>query len=98
VVAFTDHIAVNLHLVMDVPILRVGRGYWKVDGTLLEDSTKTEQLMTSGRQLRQPKRRFPNAPMWTDTATSTHAFYATIPSGKPQGKSGNGKLLFFLYL
>jgi len=32
--AFTDHLAVCLHLMVDVPILRTERGYWKPDGTL----------------------------------------------------------------
>jgi len=63
VAAFKDHFAVNLHFMLDVPILR---GYWKLDGTLLEDSTITEQLTTLLGQLQQQKRCFPNAPMWWD--------------------------------
>jgi hypothetical protein len=43
-VAFTDHLTVNLHLMVDVLILRLGRGYWKLEATLIENITITEQL------------------------------------------------------
>jgi hypothetical protein len=48
VATFTDHHAVNLHLKMDAPILRMGLGYWKLDSTLLEDGTMTDQITLWG--------------------------------------------------
>jgi hypothetical protein len=57
-VAFTDHFAVNLHLLVDVPILRMGRGYWNLDATLLEDTKITEQLTTLWGQLKQQQNIF----------------------------------------
>ena len=53
VAAFTDHFGLSLHLKLNVSILRLGRGYWKLDGTLLEDSTITQQLTTLCIQLQQ---------------------------------------------
>jgi hypothetical protein len=99
VATFTDHFAVSLHLMLDVPILRMERGYWKLDHTLLEDSTITEQLTTLWCQLLQQKRCFLNVPMWWDQYCKRRLmFHATGPSGMTQGTSGYGKLLFFLHL
>jgi exonuclease III len=65
VAAFTDHLAVKLHLKMDAPILRMRRGYWKLDCTLLEDGDVKDQITTLWGRLQQ-KRCYPDAPMWWD--------------------------------
>ena len=46
--AFTDHYAVCLRLTVDVPFVRIGRGFWKMDNTLLDDSIIVDQLRDMG--------------------------------------------------
>lgn len=43
-VVCTDHLAVCLRLTVDVPIVRLRHGFWKMDNALLDDNTITEQL------------------------------------------------------
>jgi exonuclease III len=53
IAVFTDHLAVCLYLKQDKPILRMGRGYWKLDSTLFDNSTITQKLTTLWGQLQQ---------------------------------------------
>jgi hypothetical protein len=64
--AFMDHSAVCLRLTVDVPVVRIGRGFWKMDDTLLDDTIIMEQLRDIRGQLKQQQRFFPNMPMWWD--------------------------------
>lgn len=59
---FTDHLAVCLRLTVDVPIVRLGRGFWKMDA-LLDDITITEQMRSIWIQLKQQKDSSP-VPRW----------------------------------
>jgi len=43
-VAFTDHLAVCLRLSVELPILRTGRGMWKMDNDVLTEITGTNKL------------------------------------------------------
>ena len=61
IAAFTDHLAVCIHLRQDKPIIRRGRGYWKLDGTLLENSDINHKLKTlRGQAQKQKKKIFSN--------------------------------------
>jgi hypothetical protein len=67
IAAFTDQLAVCLHLKQDKPILRMGRGYWKLDSTLFDNNTITPKLTTLWGQLQQQQQKcFPNKTMWWD--------------------------------
>jgi hypothetical protein len=63
---FTDHSAVCLRLTVDVPFVRIGRGFWKMDNTLLDESVIMEQLRDIRGQLKQQQHFFPSAAMWWD--------------------------------
>jgi hypothetical protein len=95
-VAFTDHLAVSLHLLVDVPILRMGRGYWKLDATLIEDTKITEQLTTLWGQLKQQQHVFRMRQCGgKGIANEGWHVHATSPSRRLQGTSRDGKNLFF---
>jgi exonuclease III len=66
IAAFTDHLAICLHLKQDKPIPQMGRGYWKLDSTLFDTTTITQKLTTLWGHLQQQKRCFPNKTMWWD--------------------------------
>jgi hypothetical protein len=59
VAAFTDHSTVCLRLTVDVPFVRIGRGFWKKGNTLLDDSVIMEKLRDIWGQLTQQQRFFP---------------------------------------
>ena len=42
--AFTDHLAVCLRMTLDAPLLRPGRGRWKMNAMLLEKATFRDKL------------------------------------------------------
>ena len=48
VAAFTDHHAVTLRLALDIPIIRRGRGLWKMNSSLLGDGDCKEKLRQTG--------------------------------------------------
>ena len=42
--AFTDHLAVCLHITLDAPLIRRGRGRWKMNARLLEEASFRKQI------------------------------------------------------
>jgi endonuclease/exonuclease/phosphatase family metal-dependent hydrolase len=44
VAAFTDHIAVFLRMALNMPVVCRGRGYWKMNTTLLQETPFQEKL------------------------------------------------------
>jgi hypothetical protein len=46
---FTDHLAVVLRLTVDIPILRRGRGIWKMNAAFVEENMQGEVAPTMGR-------------------------------------------------
>jgi hypothetical protein len=47
-ITFTDHLAVSLHLTIDMPLVRRGRGLWKMDTAMLAEHTITEEIDNMG--------------------------------------------------
>ena len=62
--AFTDHFAVILRLAIDAPLPLTGRGYWKMNVSLLQDSTFMGVVETQWARWQQHKRFYPNTVMW----------------------------------
>jgi endonuclease/exonuclease/phosphatase family metal-dependent hydrolase len=46
---FTDHLAVILRLSVEVPIIRRGRGLWKMNTSLFDEETVKENCNSNGR-------------------------------------------------
>ena len=57
--AFTDHHALLLRLVVDTPVLRMGRGRWKMNTAMFGDKRIQESLKTKWTQWKQRKRYYP---------------------------------------
>lgn len=61
--AFTYHLAGCIRLTVDLPILRMGRGMWKMGIAVLTENNCTEKMQTLWEQLRRHKGFFPDATM-----------------------------------
>jgi len=66
VAPFTDHLAVRLGISIDLPIIRRGRGLWKMDSAVIIENACTEKLRTVWGQLQRQKGYFPDLTMWWD--------------------------------
>ena len=66
VAPFTDHLAVCLRISIDLPIMRRGRGLWKMDSAGIAENACTEKLRTLWVQLQRQKGYFPDLTMWWD--------------------------------
>jgi len=73
--AFTVHLIVCLRMTVVVPILRIGPGYWKMDGRILDGKTIIEQFKSIWDQLKRLKHAFPNVPMWWERACKQRIEY-----------------------
>ena len=51
VAPFTDLLAICLRISMDLPIMRRGRGLWKMDSAIITEKACTEKLRTVWGQL-----------------------------------------------
>jgi hypothetical protein len=60
---FTDHLAVVLRLSVDVPILRRGKGFWKMNTSILSEEAFKERLRQKWAIWRQ-QRFYPDWPVW----------------------------------
>jgi len=62
--AFTDHFAVVIRLAIDAPLPLRGRGYWKMNISLLQDATFMSVVTTQWTRWQQQKGFYPNTVMW----------------------------------
>ena len=62
--AFTDHLAVILRLSVEVPIIRRGKGLWKMNTGMFDEETVKEKLQQQLALWRQQRRLYPDWPMW----------------------------------
>jgi len=62
--AFTDHHAVLLRLAVDTPILRMGRGRWKMNTAVFRDKRIQESMRTKWTQWKQHKKSYPGITTW----------------------------------
>ena len=63
---FTDHLAKCQRISIDLPIMRRGRGLWKMDSAVITENACTEKLRTLWRQLQRKKGYFPHLTMLWD--------------------------------
>ena len=66
VAPFTDHLAVCLRISIDQPIMRRGRGLWKMGSGVITENACTENFKTLWGQLQTEKGYFPDLTMWWD--------------------------------
>jgi len=62
--AFTDHLAVVLHIVLDVDNIRRGTGYWKMNAALLQNTSFQGKLLQQWARWKQQRKYFPDMVMW----------------------------------
>jgi len=63
---YTDHLAVCLRISIVIPIMRRGRGLWKMDSAVITENASMEKLRTLWGQLQRQKGYFPDLTMWWD--------------------------------
>ena len=61
---FTDHLAICLRISIDLPIMRRGRGLWKMDSAVITENACTEKLRTLWGQLQRQEGYLPDLTMW----------------------------------
>ena len=57
--AFTDHHALMLRLAVDTPVLRMGRGRWKMNTAMFRDKRIQESMKTKWTQWKQHTKYYP---------------------------------------
>jgi len=62
--AFTDHLSVVKLLSVDVPIVRPGKGFWKMNTSILSDEAFQEKLRQKWPVWRQQTRFYTDWPTW----------------------------------
>jgi hypothetical protein len=93
--AFTDHLAVSLHITTDVPLVRRGRGIWRMDTDMLAEHNIHEQIKALWGQCQHQKRYFPNSPMWWDRCCKKKlTLLPTSPKKSSQRTQNVNELLF----
>ena len=61
--AFTDHLTVVLRLSIDVPIVRRGKGFWKMNTSILSEEAFKEELRQKWAIWWHQRRFYPEWPM-----------------------------------
>ena len=69
--AFADHLAACVRLSPEFPILRTGRGMWKMDNDVLIEITGTNKMRTLWKRPQRHKRSYPDTTMWWDRSCKT---------------------------
>jgi hypothetical protein len=62
--AFTEHKAVLLHVTLDTQSSCRGRGYWKMNVSLLNESTFIQSIQEGWTRWQTRKKYYPNPVMW----------------------------------
>jgi len=62
--ASTDHLSVVIRFSVDVPIVRRGKGFWKMNISILSEEAFKERLRQKWEVWRQHRRFYPDWPMW----------------------------------
>jgi len=62
--AFTDHFAVVLRIAIDAPVVSRGKGYWRMNTSLLKDATFKHVIQTHWKKWQTRKKYYPNAVVW----------------------------------
>jgi hypothetical protein len=90
--AFTSHLTVILHLSLDTPIERRGRGFWKMNITLLNDTVLIDTLGQQWAQWLNQRNHYPDRTTWWELNQKKFHFY--IGRGRaPSGPKEYGKPL-----
>jgi hypothetical protein len=63
-VAFTDHFAVCLRVKMDEPLVRSGRGLWKLNKQLLDDGNTDRRFQQEWTRWKQQQHQYPDTVIW----------------------------------
>jgi hypothetical protein len=61
---FTDHLAVVLRLLWSMPIIRSGRGTWKLNGDILKSEHTMESIKQQWTRLKAQQHRYDNVNHW----------------------------------
>ena len=61
--AFTDHLSVVMRFSVDVPIMRRGKGFWKMNTSILSEEAFKESLLQKWAVWRKHRRFYPDWPM-----------------------------------
>ena len=84
--AFTDHLAVCLRITLDAPLLRRGRGRWKMNAKLLEEAPFRDQLQQECSKWEHQRKKYPNSVTWWGSYAKTKIRYIFMTEGKERAR------------
>ena len=87
--AFTDHLSVVMRFSVDVPIMRRGKGFWKMNTSILSEEAFKESLLQKLAVWRKHRWFYPDGPMWWGRYKKTDSSF--LYSGRVQTSAGFGK-------
>ena len=73
--AFIDHLSAAMRLSVDVPIVRQGMGFWKMNTSILSEEAFEERLRQKWAVWRQQRRFYPDWRMWRGRYTETDSSF-----------------------
>ena len=83
--AFTDHLSVVMRLSIDVPIVRRGKRFWKMNTSFLSEKASKARLRQNWVVWRQQRRFYPDWPMWCGRYTKNRFVFSVFRKGPNVG-------------
>ena len=84
--AFTDHLAVCLHITLDSPLLRRGRGRWKMNARLLEEESFLNLIQQEWTKWTKQREKYPESVTWWENYVIKKIRYIFMMEGKERAR------------
>jgi len=84
--AFKDHLAVCLRISLEAPLLRRGRGQWKMNINLLEEANFRDQLQQEWSRWKQQRKKYLNSVTWWESYVRRKIRYMFMTKGKERAR------------
>jgi hypothetical protein len=85
--AFTDNLVVHLHITLDGPTLRRGRGQWNINVFLLDETTFKGQLQQEWSQWHKQERKYLDNVTWWESNVKRKIRYMFSKEGKERSRA-----------
>jgi len=83
--AFADHLSVVMRLSVDVPIVRRGKGFWKMNTSILSEGAFKERLCQKWEVCRQQRRQTPIGPCGGEGIQKNRVVFSVFRKGQNVG-------------
>ena len=84
--AFTDHLAVCLRIALDTPLIRGGRGWWKMNIKLMAEVNFRDQLKQEWARWKQQEEKYPKSVTWWESYVKRKIRYMFMTEGKERAQ------------